>query len=56
MATFEGWHPTTIDVPMPPAFKPWDIVKVPFPYTDRPARERLFWDGPGIDQAIGELA
>ena len=23
-----------------PTFKPWDIVKVPFPYTDRPVRER----------------
>jgi len=22
-----------------PAFKTWDIVKVPFPYTDRPVRE-----------------
>ena len=21
-------------------FEPWDIVKVPFPYTDRPVRER----------------
>jgi len=23
-----------------PSFKPWDIVRVPFPYTDRPVRER----------------
>jgi len=23
-----------------PSFKLWDIVKVPFPYTDRPVRER----------------
>jgi PemK-like, MazF-like toxin of type II toxin-antitoxin system len=23
-----------------PAFEPWDIVKVPFPYTDRPVRQR----------------
>jgi len=23
-----------------PNFEPWDIVKVPFPYTDRPVRER----------------
>lgn len=22
------------------AFEPWDIVKVPFPYTDRPVRQR----------------
>lgn len=22
------------------AFEPWDIIKVPFPYTDRPVRER----------------
>ena len=22
------------------AFKTWDIIKVPFPYTDRPVRER----------------
>ena len=23
-----------------PTFKVWDVVKVPFPYTDRPVRER----------------
>jgi mRNA interferase MazF len=23
-----------------PGFKPWDIVKVPFPYTDRPVQQR----------------
>ena len=23
-----------------PTFEPWDIVKVPFPYTDRPVRQR----------------
>jgi mRNA interferase MazF len=23
-----------------PVFKTWDIVKVPFPYTDRPVRQR----------------
>jgi mRNA interferase MazF len=23
-----------------PGFKRWDIIKVPFPYTDRPVRER----------------
>ena len=28
-----------IGEPMP-AYKPWDVVKVPFPYTDRPIRER----------------
>jgi len=22
-----------------PTFEPWDIVKVPFPYTDRPVRQ-----------------
>ncbi len=22
-----------------PTFEPWDVVKVPFPYTDRPVRE-----------------
>lgn len=22
------------------AFKPWDLIKVPFPYTDRPVRQR----------------
>jgi hypothetical protein len=27
------------DEPMP-TFDVWDIVKVPFPYTDRPVRER----------------
>jgi mRNA interferase MazF len=23
-----------------PDFKPWDVVKVPFPYTDRPVQQR----------------
>lgn len=23
-----------------PTFEPWDVVKVPFPYTDRPVRQR----------------
>ena len=23
-----------------PTFEPWDIIKVPFPYTDRPVRQR----------------
>lgn len=23
-----------------PIFKPWDVVKVPFPYADRPVRQR----------------
>ncbi len=23
-----------------PIFEPWDIVKLPFPYTDRPVRQR----------------
>ncbi len=35
---------------MPP-FKPWDIVKVPFPYTDRPVRQRR----PALVVAAGEL-
>lgn len=28
-----------IGTPMP-TFEPWDIIKVPFPYTDRPVRQR----------------
>lgn len=35
-----------------PAFEPWDIVKVPFPYTDRPVRQRR----PAPVIAAGELA
>ena len=31
------------------AFEPWDIVKVPFPYTDRPVRQRR----PGLVIASG---
>ncbi len=23
-----------------PNFEPWDVIKVPFPYTDRPVRQR----------------
>jgi mRNA interferase MazF len=23
-----------------PSFEPWDVVRVPFPYTDRPVRQR----------------
>ncbi len=26
-------------MPMP-HFEPWDVIKVPFPYTDRPVRQR----------------
>jgi mRNA-degrading endonuclease toxin of MazEF toxin-antitoxin module len=35
-----------------PAFEVWDIVKVPFPYTDRPVRQRR----PALVIAAGELA
>jgi mRNA interferase MazF len=34
-----------------PAFEPWDIVKVPFPYTDRPVRQRR----PALVLAAGDL-
>src|ERR1700676_671111 len=33
------------------AFEPWDIVKVPFPYTDRPVRQNR----PALVIAAGEL-
>lgn len=33
------------------SFEPWDIVKVPFPYTDRPVRQRR----PALVIAAGEL-
>ena len=32
-------------------FKPWDVVKVPFPYTDRPIRQRR----PALVVAAGGL-
>ena len=32
-------------------FEPWDVVKVPFPYTDRPVRERR----PALVAASGSL-
>jgi mRNA interferase MazF len=35
-----------------PGFEVWDIVKVPFPYTDRPVRQRR----PALVVAAGELA
>ena len=35
-----------------PAFEVWDVVKVPFPYTDRPVRQRR----PALVIAAGELA
>src|SRR5262245_12282756 len=35
-----------------PGFEAWDIVKVPFPYTDRPVRQRR----PALVIAAGELA
>ena len=34
-----------------PGFKVWDIVKVPFPYTDRPVRQRR----PALVIAAGEI-
>ena len=34
-----------------PTFEPWDVVKVPFPYTDRPIRQRR----PALVVAAGEL-
>lgn len=34
-----------------PTFEPWDIVKVPFPYTDRPVRQRR----PALVVAAGDL-
>jgi mRNA interferase MazF len=34
-----------------PAFEPWDTVKVPFPYTDRPVRQRR----PAVVIAAGDL-
>jgi mRNA interferase MazF len=34
-----------------PTFSVWDIVKVPFPYTDRPVRQRR----PALVLAAGEL-
>jgi mRNA interferase MazF len=34
-----------------PTFKPWDVVKVPFPYTDRPVRQHR----PAIVVAAGRL-
>jgi mRNA-degrading endonuclease toxin of MazEF toxin-antitoxin module len=35
-----------------PTFEVWDIVKVPFPYTDRPVRQRR----PALVIAAGDLA
>jgi mRNA interferase MazF len=35
-----------------PGFEVWDVVKVPFPYTDRPVRQRR----PALVIAAGELA
>jgi mRNA interferase MazF len=34
-----------------PVFEVWDVVKVPFPYTDRPVRQRR----PALVIAAGEL-
>jgi mRNA interferase MazF len=34
-----------------PTFEAWDIVKVPFPYTDRPVRERR----PALVVAAGDI-
>jgi mRNA-degrading endonuclease toxin of MazEF toxin-antitoxin module len=35
-----------------PGFEVWDVVKVPFPYTDRPVREYR----PALTVAAGDLA
>lgn len=35
-----------------PTFEVWDVVKVPFPHTDRPVRQRR----PALIIAAGELA
>src|SRR5947207_7716454 len=34
-----------------PSFEVWDVVRVPFPYTDRPVRQRR----PALVVAAGEL-
>ncbi|HUC09846.1 MAG TPA: type II toxin-antitoxin system PemK/MazF family toxin [Stellaceae bacterium] len=34
-----------------PTFEPWDVVRVPFPYTDRPVRQRR----PALVLAAGDL-
>lgn len=34
-----------------PIFDPWDVVKVPFPYADRPVRQRR----PALVVAAGDL-
>jgi mRNA interferase MazF len=34
-----------------PVFEAWDVVRVPFPYTDRPVRQRR----PALVVAAGEL-
>ncbi|MCP4696623.1 MAG: type II toxin-antitoxin system PemK/MazF family toxin [Gammaproteobacteria bacterium] len=41
-----------------PAFKTWDVIKVPFPYTDRPVRQRrpaLVVAADGLQEAHGLL-
>lgn len=41
-----------------PAFNAWDVIKVPFPYTDRPVRQRrpaLVVAANGIQQEHGLL-
>lgn len=45
--------PSAIDTPI---FKPGDVVKVPFPYTDRPTRQRrpaLVVSGPDLQRTHG---
>lgn len=42
----------------PPAFRPGDVVKVPFPYTDRATRQRrpaLVVSGPSLQEQHGLL-
>jgi mRNA interferase MazF len=41
-----------------PAFEPWDVIKVPLPYTDRPIRQRrpaLVVSADGLQAAHGLL-
>jgi mRNA interferase MazF len=35
-----------------PIFEPWDVVRVPFPYTDRPIRQRR----PALVIGAGDIA
>jgi AbrB family looped-hinge helix DNA binding protein len=48
--TFDEWSSEPISGLMA-NFEPWDIVRVPFPYTDRPVRQRR----PALVIAAGDL-